>query len=297
MSTRTTTARESERLPTLYIPHGGGPCFFMEWTMGPRNTWDAMAAWLRSLGERFDKPKALLVISGHWEEPVVTVQTGAHPPLLFDYYGFPPSSYQLTWPAPGAPAVATRVRSLLAAAGVPTQEDPDRGFDHGTFIPLKVAYPEAKIPALQLSLNANLDAADHLAIGRALAPLRDEGVLIVGSGMSFHNMRAFRGGGPAQEQSRQFDGWLEQACQDPTRRNAALANWDRAPQARFSHPREEHLLPLMVAAGAADGEAGRRIFQDTVMGVVVSAFEFGGPAPVSAVHPVIRPGRPVEVNP
>jgi aromatic ring-opening dioxygenase catalytic subunit (LigB family) len=272
------TSQKSTRLPTLYIPHGGGPCFFMEWTMGPPDTWDAMKSWLGELGRRHGRPEALLVVSAHWEEPVVTVQSGARPPLLYDYYGFPPETYQLTWPAPGAPRVAERVRGLLAAAGIESRSDEERGFDHGVFVPLKVAYPDADIPTAQLSLQAGLDPARHIAIGRALAPLRDEGVLILGSGMSFHNMRAFHRPDTIAA-SRQFDAWLGEVCEgDPAARDQALARWSDGPSARFSHPREEHLLPLMVAAGAAEGERGRRIFQDEVMGARVSAFELGEPA-------------------
>ena len=276
-----TRDRTVGRLPALYIPHGGGPCFFMEWTMGPPDTWDAMKAWLGELGRRYPRPQALLVVSAHWEEEVVTVQSGASPPLLFDYSGFPPETYQLTWPAPGAPGVAARVRALLGAAGIASREDAARGFDHGVFVPLKVSYPEAHIPTAQLSLRAGLDPSHHLAIGRALAPLRDEGVLIVGSGMSFHNMRAFNRP-VALDGSRQFDTWLGDVCEgDPAARNQALARWSDGPAARFAHPREEHLLPLMVAAGAADGERGRRLFQDEVMSARVSAFELGD-APAAA---------------
>lgn len=264
----------TKRQPTIYIPHGGGPCFFMDWTMGPPDTWHSMAEHLRTLGREHADPRALLVVSAHWERPVVTVQSGERPELLFDYSGFPPHTYQLTWPAPGAPDVAARVRTLLDAAGIANAEDRQRGFDHGVFVPLKVAYPEPTIPTLQLSLRTGLDAAEHLAIGRALAPLRDEGVLILGSGMSYHDMRGF--GRPASlGLSLQFDAWLDEVCSDPAVREAALAAWDRAPAGRQCHPREEHLLPLMVAAGAAAGEPGRRLFQDQVMGVQVSAFEFG----------------------
>lgn len=264
------------RLPTLFIPHGGGPCFFMDWTMGPPDTWDRMKTWLQRLGETFRDVRTVLVVSGHWEAPVVTVQTSARPPLLFDYAGFPRETYELTWPAPGAPAVAARVRALLEAAGIPSRGDSDRGFDHGVFIPLKVAFPEARIPTVQLSLDASLDAATHLNIGRALAPLRDEGVLIVGSGMSFHNMGAMLRPGAALDASRAFDVWLCGVCEgDPADRSAALARWTEAPRARDSHPREEHLLPLMVAAGAGADEPGRRILQDHVMGADVSAFQFG----------------------
>lgn len=264
----------SKRQPTLYIPHGGGPCFFMDWTMGPPDTWHAMAEWLRTLGREHADPKALLVVSAHWEQRVATVLAHEQPDLLFDYSGFPPHTYELTWPAPGEPELAARVRALLGEAGIANAEERQRGFDHGVFIPLKVAYPEASIPTVQLSLVVGLDPAQHLAIGRALAPLRDEGVLIIGSGMSYHDMRGFNR--PASlALSQEFDGWLSEVCSDPAVREAALIDWERAPAGRRCHPREEHLLPLMVAAGAASGEAGRRVFQDQVMGVVVSAFEFG----------------------
>ena len=266
----------NSRLPTLFIPHGGGPCFFMYWTMGPPNTWQKMEEWLRELGTRCSEAKTILVVSGHWEESVVTVQSGGRPPLLFDYYGFPPHTYKLQWPAPGEPKIAERVKELLNAAGIVSKADRVRGFDHGVFIPMKVMFPDAAIPTLQLSLDASLDSATHLAIGRALEPLRDEGVLIIGSGMSFHNMQAMMMPGSALDASRAFDDWLVHACEkDATQRNDLLSHWAQAPHARDSHPREEHLLPLMVAAGAANEDTGQRIFNDQVMGVEVSAFQFG----------------------
>ncbi len=265
------------RMPTVYLPHGGGPCFFMDWTMGPRDTWDRTAAFLRGLDASLPRtPTALLVVSAHWEAAVPTVTTHPAPPLFFDYYGFPPHTYELTWPAPGSPALAGRVRSLLGAAGIDAAEDRERGFDHGVFIPLKVAYPDARIPTVALSLDATLDPSRHLAIGRALAPLRDEGVLIVGSGMSYHNMRGF-GDARSRAKSATFDAWLGGAVEaSPRERDAALSSWAKAPLAREIHPREEHLLPLMVAAGAAGDDRGSVAFRDEVMGVVVSAARFGG---------------------
>jgi aromatic ring-opening dioxygenase catalytic subunit (LigB family) len=261
-------------LPTLFIPHGAGPCFFMDWTRGPAETWDKTAAWLKRIMARLpERPKAILVISGHWEEPVFTVQSGERPPLLFDYYGFPEQTYRLTFDAPGAPTLALQVRDLLGAAGFATAQDAARGFDHGVFVPLKLMTPKADIPVIQLSLRAGLDPAAHLAAGRALAPLRDEGVLIVGSGMSWHNMRGFNPAFTAK--SAAFDGWLEQAMTDPVRRDEAIRHWDQAPFAREAHPREEHLAPLFVAAGAAEGEPGKLAFRDTAMDVVLSAYEFG----------------------
>ncbi|MBI4083065.1 MAG: dioxygenase [Candidatus Lambdaproteobacteria bacterium] len=269
-------ATSTHPLPTLYIPHGGGPCFFMAWTMGPPDTWERMAAYLRGLGTSLPAlPEALLVISAHWEEPAATVTTAGAPPLLFDYYGFPPHTYALTWPAPGQPALAERVRALLGGAGFATAADGRRGYDHGVFIPLKVAFPGANIPTVQLSLLAGLDPIQHLAMGRALAPLREEGVLIVGSGMSYHNMRAFMTAAAGPD-SDAFDGWLaETVALEPALRDARLVEWEQAPAARRCHPREEHLLPLMVAAGAAGSDRGRREFRDRVMGSTVSAHRFG----------------------
>lgn len=263
------------RQPTVFIPHGAGPCFFMDWTRGSSDEWDATADWLRrlipSLGER---PKAILVVSGHWEEPVFTVGSAARPELIFDYYGFPEHTYQLAFEAPGAPDVAERVRELIVRAGLPARLDTERGWDHGVFIPLKVALPHADIPVVQLSLQEGLSAQAHLALGHALTPLREEGVLIVGSGMSWHNMRGFS---PAfTERSKVFDRWLGEALAKPEGREDRLSRWVEAPHARDAHPREEHLAPLFVAAGAATGEAGRVAFTDQVMDVAISAFTFGG---------------------
>jgi len=216
------------------------------------------------------------VVSGHWEAPAFTVGSSPRPPLIFDYYGFPEETYRLTFDAPGSPALAARVAELLAEAGLPAAADAERGYDHGVFAPLKLALPAADIPVVQLSLRAGLDPAEHLAAGRALAPLRDEGVLIVGSGMSWHNMRGFSPAFTARSEA--FDAWLSEAVGDPTGRDDALRRWAHAPYGRDAHPREEHLAPLFVAAGAAAGEPGRQAFRDVVMDVAVSGFMFGEPA-------------------
>jgi aromatic ring-opening dioxygenase catalytic subunit (LigB family) len=264
-------------LPTLFIPHGAGPCFFMEWTRGPADTWDRTTAWLKGLVAGLpERPKAILIVSGHWEEPVFTVGSSAKPPMVFDYYGFPEETYRLRFDAPGSPALAKRVRELLGAAGFPNAEDAERGYDHGVFVPLKLVTPEADIPVVQLSLRSDLDPEAHLAAGRALSPLRDEGVLIVGSGMSWHNMRGFSPEFTAKSEA--FDAWLAEALSDPARRDEAIRRWDEAPYAREAHPREEHLAPLFVAAGAAQGEPGRLVFRDKAMDVALSGFEFGAPA-------------------
>lgn len=263
-------------MPTIYIPHGGGPCFFMDWTMGPADTWVPMAQWLQGLITGLaHRPREILVVSAHWEKPTPTVTTADTPALIFDYQGFPPHTYELTWPAPGSPHLADRVCRHLGAAGIAARPDSSRGFDHGVFVPLKVAIPDADIPIVALSLEAGLDPARHLLIGRALAPLRDEGVLIIGSGMSYHDMNGFMTSHGLVD-SRIFDDWLDTAVSaGPEDRDRHLKNWSSAPAARRAHPREEHLLPLMVVAGAAGDDIGEVIFSDEVMGAKVSAHGFG----------------------
>ncbi len=268
------SAMQPAELPTLFIPHGGGPCFFMDWN--PPDTWTTMAAWLSGLAATLPStPSAILVISGHWETAEPTVSANPHPPLIYDYTGFPPHTYQLTYPAPGDPGLAAKVGELLSSAGIPSKSDGQRGFDHGVFIPFKLIYPDATVPIVQLSLQAGLDPETHLAIGYALQPLRSQGVLIVGSGMSYHNLRGF--GASYGDASNEFDTWLTHAvtAPDAVERNTRLKHWTQAPHARLAHPREEHLLPLMVAAGAAGKDVGHRTFSDRVMGVVISAYQFG----------------------
>lgn len=259
------------RQPTFFIPHGGGPCFFMD---DPRGVWTGMEAFLRSLPERLpETPTAILVVSGHWETDGFALTGAEKPGLIYDYNGFPAHTYQLRFDAPGAPDLARDAAALLKGAGMKARVDPDRGLDHGVFVPLKVAFPDADIPVVEMSVDRNLDPALHLAAGRALAPLRDKGVVIVASGMSFHNMRGY-GDLRFTEPSRAFDQWLTDAVQSPAAaRAAALESWAEAPAGRLSHPQEEHLLPLMVAAGASDGP-GQRVYAELVMQTAISGFQF-----------------------
>jgi aromatic ring-opening dioxygenase catalytic subunit (LigB family) len=275
MTQENSSNAQISRQPAIYLPHGGGPCFFMDWTWGPADTWKATQRFLEGLAVTLPAvPKAMLVVSAHWEEPVFTVGAAARPELVYDYYGFPEHTYKLTWPAPGEPKLAARVAELLGQAGLPTNVSASRGFDHGVFVPLKLAFPEARIPVVTLSLAASLDPALHLAAGRALAPLRDEGVLIVASGMSFHNLRGyFQPETP--ERARAFDAWLTRAVESPSpERTALLTDWREAPFAAYAHPREEHLIPLMVAAGAGGNAPGKRIFGDAPMDAALSAYRF-----------------------
>ncbi len=263
------------RMPVVFVPHGGGPWPFVDVGF-PRDEVATLADYLRSVRNVPPvPPKALLVISAHWEEAAPTVMTSAHPPMLYDYSGFPPESYQITWPAPGDPALAARVRELLGASGIDTRSDGARGYDHGTFVPLKLTYPDADVPAVQLSLVRGLDPATHLAVGRALAPLRDEDVFIVASGMTFHNLRAFWDP-RANAVSETFDAWLRGAmAKEADERDRLLTQWSAAPAARQAHPREEHLLPLMVAAGAAGTDRAALAFNGTMVGHRLSAYHFG----------------------
>ena len=264
------------RMPALFVPHGGGPCFFMDWH--PADTWDRMAAFLKGIaGTLPATPRAILLVSGHWLERDFALTGHERPSLIYDYSGFPAHTYELTYPAPGDPALARRGAGLLGADGLPAIIDPARGYDHGVFIPLKLMFPKADIPVVQLSLRHDMDPAAHIAAGRALAPLRDEGVLIVGSGMSFHNMRGY--GDPRYTPvSTAFDEWLTQAVESaPAQREALLTDWTAAPYARDCHPHggEEHLIPLMVAAGAGSDAEGRKVYSEEVMRTVISGFRFG----------------------
>jgi aromatic ring-opening dioxygenase catalytic subunit (LigB family) len=270
---------KENKLPAIYLPHGGGPWNVMEDAFGDRSGYDRLRAWLVALGKEYaPKIKALLVVSAHWEERTPTLHFGSAPGMLYDYGGFPDFTYSLKWPAPGNPELAARAEGLLKAAGFEVKREEDRGYDHGTFVPLMVAFPEAKIPVAQLSLMSSLDPAAHFAVGRALEPLREEGVLIVGSGMSYHNMRGFFEGGRATvEASRRFDDWLAEtvAIADPEKRRDALVAWRKAPGGLESHPRSEHLVPLFVVAGAAGADGGRRDYGGDLMGVKVSSHVFG----------------------
>jgi aromatic ring-opening dioxygenase catalytic subunit (LigB family) len=266
------------RQPTIFLSHGGGPCFWMTFPppLGP-HAFDGLKAYLAGLLDTLPaRPKAILVISGHWEEKLATVSTAAAPPMLFDYYGFPEQTYRLRYPAPGAPDLAEKVSALLTGAGIEAATDSERGFDHGVFVPFLIVDPEARIPVVMLSLQRNLDPAFHIAVGRAIAPLRDDGVLIVGSGNTFHNLHTFFDGKDSQA-SAAFDAWLDEAISgtDAVQRNAHLEQWAKAPNARDCHPREEHLLPLMVVAGAALDDAGRRVYHDKIGGQLASGFAFG----------------------
>ncbi len=266
----------SARLPSIYIPHGGGPWPFVDVGFAKPEAMQPLRIYLEGLLTNLaSAPRAVLCVSAHFEARLPTVTTHPRPPMLYDYFGFPEESYHITWPAPGSPELAARVRQLLGQAGLDSAEDAERGFDHGTFVPLKLADPGAVVPTVQLSLVAGLDPATHVRIGRALAPLRDEGVLILGSGSSYHNLRAFFRAG-ARASSEVFHGWLSRSLElPPAERERALDGWQNAPEARACHPREEHLLPLHVVLGAAESDPASIPFRGDVLGVEMLAAQFG----------------------
>lgn len=264
---------ENNPLPAgrvLYIPHGGGPLPLLN-----DAAHQELVNYLQVVPTQIDRPSAIVVVSAHWEAPVPTVTGGANPELIYDYYGFPPESYQISYPAPGDPELAGRIVACLQDAEIPVRKDEARGFDHGVFVPLKLMYPAADIPCVQLSLCHGLDPAIHVAMGRALRALLNDGVLILGSGLSFHNMRALVSGGSTDERNEAFENWLADTCASPTlttvAREQRLINWAQAPHARYCHPREEHLLPLHVCFGAA-GEALPQLVSVPVLGKRTSAF-------------------------
>jgi aromatic ring-opening dioxygenase catalytic subunit (LigB family) len=262
------------RMPTYYVSHGRGPWPYME---GPfRTQFRLLEQALRDIPRQLPRtPKAVLVVSGHWEEDEFTVSSSPQPDMLYDYYGYPEELYHITYPAPGSPLVAERVVDLLTSAGWPARSDAWRGFDLATFSLLAPMYPTADVPVVQLSMKKTLDAVEHLLAGWALARLREEGVLIIGSGQSYHNLRDWQRGdaGPAAL----FDAWLRRTLlgSSPQARRQALGRWPEAPAARAAHPRADHLIPLMVAAGAAGRDPATCIYGELLRGAAASSFRFG----------------------
>jgi aromatic ring-opening dioxygenase catalytic subunit (LigB family) len=256
----------------VYLSHGGGPLPLMG-DKGHQN----MIDFIRNVTPTLIKPTAILVISAHWEEIKPTITSGMFPSLIYDYYGFAKEAYEIKYPVSGAPELANKIFNLLGSAGIDAQLDDQRGFDHGLFVPLKLMYPNANIPCVQLSLVNSLQPEAHIRIGKALADLRKDNVLVIGSGFSFHNLKAFFAPSTQQSQAlnQAFEQWLIDTCSNTElteqEREHRLINWERAPAARYCHPREEHLLPLHVCYGVA-GTAAKSVFEFEIMGKMSSAY-------------------------
>jgi len=259
------TPLKDRKAQVVYFSHGGGPLPILG-DSGHK----AMIDFMTALPARLHRPDLILVISAHWEEQVPTILGGENPPLYYDYYGFPEAAYKVTYPAPGSPKDARRIKEMLQGQGLISTIDSERGFDHGVFIPLKMMYPLADIPCLQLSLIRGLDAKKHLELGAALRGLLEENILVIGSGFSFHNMSAFSWGGETREDAANdaFQDWMIETMTGnftQEERERRMQEWDKAPSARYCHPREEHLLPAHVCLGMAD-KAADLIFDDRILG-------------------------------
>jgi 4,5-DOPA dioxygenase extradiol len=264
-------AENQDKAQFVYFSHGGGPLPLLG---DPGHA--SMVKFMRDLPAMLRKPEAIVVISAHWEESITTVLSGKTPPMFYDYYGFPEEAYEVNYPAQGNPALALEIVDLLKGQGLAARPDSQRGFDHGLFIPLMLMYPEADIPAIQLSLIRRLDATAHIALGNALRALMQKNILVIGSGFSFHNMYAFSWQGTAKPDPKNdaFQDWLIDTItktESQAEREQKLIQWESAPSARYCHPREEHLLPLHVCQGMANKPA-RVVFDDAILGKRAVAF-------------------------
>ena len=254
----------------IFLSHGGGPLPILE-----DNTHKKMIEFTKNISSKIERPNAIIVFSAHWEEEDVTIQSGSEPGILYDYYGFPESAYNITYPCKGNNILAEKVAKLLSESHINCRLDNNRPYDHGTYIPLKLMYPNADIPVIQISLNKNLDPLTHLNIGKALRPLLSENLLIIGSGFTFHNMRAFDFSGSNIEDTMNntFQNRLIEICctENEEERWEDLIKWEEIPGARYCHPREEHLLPLHICAGMA-GNNGAVVFDDYIVGKRATGF-------------------------
>lgn len=256
----------------LFLSHGGGPLPLLG-DPGHKEMIDH----LKRLGRTLTRPSAIIVISAHWEENPPTITSAANPPLIYDYYGFPEEAYRITYPCPGEPELAHQVKQLLEKSGIESRLNGNRGFDHGLFVPLKIMYPDAGIPCIQLSLNSNLNPADHIKMGKALTDIQWDDLLVVGSGLSFHNVQAAFSAPTAESinSHARFEAWLidtlSNTALDESDRTRRLAQWEQAPAARYCHPREEHLLPLHVCYGVAQAPC-TAYFELTIMNKKVSDY-------------------------
>lgn len=241
----------NNQVETIFLSHGGGPLPLL----GDPQHREMVARLTEIANSHLKRPEAIIVISAHWEEPIPTITAAPKPELIYDYYGFPQESYNITYPVLGNPELAQMIYDNLKTAGIPSKLEVKRGFDHGLFVPLKIMFPRADIPCVQLSLKTNLNPKDHIEIGKALSKLPYSNLLIIGSGFSFHNLNSFFNGSSKEqkEQNNQFQQWLIQTISshdiDELTREEKLINWSEISYARYCHPREEHLLPLHVCYG------------------------------------------------
>lgn len=265
--------------PVLFLSHGGGPLPLLN-DPSHQDMLRAFSSLRADIEALPQAPSALVFISAHWESTAATITANPNPALLYDYYGFPERAYQLNYPVAGAPELAEQIARQLRSKQISSKQieatlDTQRGLDHGVFVPAMLLFPQADIPCLQISLHQSLDPQYHLQLGQALAFLRQQNVMLIGSGYSFHNMQAFFRPTTADDDAKNkaFENWLNDTLQLPatTERDQRLTEWTQAPGARYCHPREEHLLPLHVCAGAA-GTAISRSWQFTALNKLGSCY-------------------------
>ncbi|PKM67332.1 MAG: dioxygenase [Firmicutes bacterium HGW-Firmicutes-2] len=255
----------------IYFSHGGGPLPLL----GDASH-DKMIQFMEELPYRIKKPDLIIVFSAHWEEDIVTIQSGQEPKMIYDYYGFPDAAYNIQYPCKGNHNQALKIAELFKKSGIDCRLDDHRPYDHGSYIPLSMMYPNAEIPVLQISLHHNLDPLTHLSIGKALRPLLEENVLIIGSGFSFHNMKQFflEGKDIEDPKNNEFQDKLIEICcheKDEYGKWENFIKWENFPNARYCHPREEHLLPLLVCVGLSI-DVGTNVFDDYILGKRATAF-------------------------
>ena len=256
-------------LPTVFVSHGAPD---MELTQPP------VAAFLSELAQRIPRPEAILCISAHWDTEQPVLSGASEPEIIHDFFGFAQELYTMTYPAPGNPELAKEVQRMLSDEGIDAAVDSRRGLDHGTWVPLRLMYPAADIPVIQLSVQSNLPPEHHLKVGRLLQSLRDQDVLILGSGGVTHNLMEFHRhsiDAPPLDQAAAFDRWLED-CITGGREPEVLQYAAYGPYARWNHPSQEHFLPLFVPLGASGGEPGVKLHQSFTYGVLsMAAYGWG----------------------
>lgn len=257
-----TNHQGSKPQPSFFISHGGGPCFWMDW--GTPNPFKKLAHFFKDFQKLLPQiPDAILVISAHWEESEFTIQTHPSPPMLFDYYGFPAETYKLNFPAKTSDQLIQRTHQLFKDFNITLNNDTQRGYDHGVFVPFLLMYPNADIPVVQLSLKENLDPKEHYQMGQVISQLKNENILIIGSGLSYHNLRQLN---DIHGFSKKFDDWLWDILQkSPEDRKQNLIKWENAPNARLAHPREDHLIPLLVTAGSSHQSVAERVYHEQMI--------------------------------
>ena len=263
----------SQSSSIVYLSHGGGPLPLL----GDK-AHHALIEALKKITRAIDKPEAIVVFSAHWETDDIEITGGTQPSLIYDYFGFPEESYSITYPAKGIPELACDIASKLNELDIPVSVNPRRGFDHGMFVPLKLMYPHADIPCIQISLSRKLDPSFHIELGEALRAFREKNILFIGSGSSFHNLRHFFN--PSEEdiqKNNAFHQWLNHTMCDATvseaSRKNSLINWKQAPYSLFCHPREEHLIPLHICYGLA-GKGAEQVYSSALFGMQLSCFRW-----------------------